>query len=225
MVTSGASLASGSTIAVGWIIGAALRDVSCVAERAHQLGRGRETLAHSRLRDEPPNAFQMAVDVRLEQELIARAHRALEARIVDPEEVDDRVLVRQSLPRLEREDRRRLGHRLDHHDPGHDWAVREMARKERLVDGDVLEREDALSGFAFDHTVDQEEGVTVREVIEDLLDVHCSHRPRSSSASRRSSARILSAVRSSPRSNATVRRHSRLSVAGITLTKKYSLSI
>ena len=52
-----------------------------------------------------------------------------------------------------------------------------------------------LPGSQLEHAVDQQERVAVRQVLQDLLDVHRVHRSRSSSASRRSSARIRSAMR------------------------------
>src|SRR5204863_9095447 len=53
--------------------------------------------------------------------------------------------------------------------------VREVTGKERLVRRDVLHRDDALARLALLHPVDHDEGIALRQVREDCVDVHLSH--------------------------------------------------
>ena len=65
-----------------------------------------------------------------------------------------------------------LGDGFDHEDAGHDGVVGEVAREVRLVDGDVLDGDDALLRLHLDDAVDEQERVAVREDGHDLDDVH-----------------------------------------------------
>ena len=55
--------------------------------------------------------------------------------------------------------------------PGHHGPAREVAAEERLVDGDVLERDDPLARLDLQHPVDQQERIAVRQHRQDPLDV------------------------------------------------------
>jgi hypothetical protein len=84
--------------------------------------------------------------------------------------------------------------------------VRIVARKEGLVHADVLQRRDPLAGNHLQHAVDQQDRIAVRQVFENLVDVHAgidgsacpcfAHDFFSNAASRCSRARILSAIAS-----------------------------
>ena len=65
-----------------------------------------------------------------------------------------------------------LGDGFDHEDAGHDGVAGEVALEELLVDGDVLDGDDALVGLHLDDAVDEEEGVAVRQEGHDFEDVH-----------------------------------------------------
>src|SRR5712691_2857659 len=142
------------------------------AQRAQDLRFGGERVADARLRSELPQAAGLPLERHLEQQLVARDDRPLEARLVDSREVVDGPVVRFGAERPERQYGRGLSQRLDDHDPGHDRLVREMAGKERLVDGDVLDREEPLARLAFEHPIHQKHGIAVRQVLQDLADVH-----------------------------------------------------
>jgi hypothetical protein len=53
-----------------------------------------------------------------------------------------------------------------------------MSLEERLVDGDVLEADDAGAPFHLEDPVHEEEGIPVRKRAKDLLDVHRAIRYR-----------------------------------------------
>ena len=65
-----------------------------------------------------------------------------------------------------------LGDGFDHEDAGHDGVAGEVALKKLLVDGDVLDGDDALARLHLEDAVDKEEGVAVRQEGHDFEDVH-----------------------------------------------------
>ena len=67
--------------------------------------------------------------------------------------------------RQEREQRGGLRQRFEHQHARHHRPVREVAVEERLVDRDVLERDDALALLQLQHAVDQQERIAVRQVL------------------------------------------------------------
>ena len=64
-----------------------------------------------------------------------------------------------------------MGDGLDHEDAGHDGVVGEVALEVGLVDGDVLDGDDAFGAFDLEDAVDEEEGVAMGEDRHDLEDV------------------------------------------------------
>jgi hypothetical protein len=50
--------------------------------------------------------------------------------------------------------------------------VRKVAHEERLIDGHIFERLDALAFFELQHTVHQQKGVTVWQLLQDLMNIH-----------------------------------------------------
>src|SRR5690606_38045519 len=98
--------------------------------------------------------------------------RPLEAHVVDAGEVHHRVLVGLHAAALERQQRGRLRHRLDDQHAGHDRMMREVTGEERFGHRHVLQRHHALALLHLDHPVDQQEGIAMREILEDFVDVH-----------------------------------------------------
>jgi hypothetical protein len=62
-----------------------------------------------------------------------------------------------------REHRRHLHERLDHQHAGHHRIAGEVSLEERFVDGDVLQGASAQPGLVFDHPVDEQPGIAVRQ--------------------------------------------------------------
>ncbi len=77
--------------------------------------------------------------VDLQQQLVARQHRAPETRLVDAREVELRILVRVDAGRDETQDARRLRQCFEDDHARHDRAAREVPREELLVRSDVLQ--------------------------------------------------------------------------------------
>jgi hypothetical protein len=50
--------------------------------------------------------------------------------------------------------------------------MRKVTDEIRLIDGDVLQRLDRLAGIDGQHTIHQEDGVAVRQLLQDLVNVH-----------------------------------------------------
>ncbi len=67
--------------------------------------------------------------------------------------------------------RRRLRHRLDDGDAGHDRRAGEMALEMRLVEGDVLDAGGGFRAVDVDHPVDQQERIAVRDDPLDQVDI------------------------------------------------------
>ena len=134
-------------------------------------------------------------------------HGLLEAGRVDAREVEERPVAFLRLQRHEGEDRAGLRQRLDDQHARHHRMAREVAHEERLVDRDVLQRDDALARHELEHAVDEDDRIAVRQLPHDLLDVHlhdcfpCRSRDSSCrSRSRRSSSlRMMTATRSQSR--------------------------
>src|SRR6478735_8639610 len=170
-LTPASSSALGSTSAVGWTLAMPRCASGDAAHRAHQVGLAGDLVADAGPGGELVDAGAGAVEGDLQRQLVARFHRPLEARVVDADEIDDRVLVEAGADRRKRQQRGRLRQRLEHQHARHHRAVREVADEVRLVDGDVLQRLDGL-GVHRQHPVDQQDRVAVRQLLQDLMDVH-----------------------------------------------------
>jgi methylaspartate ammonia-lyase len=139
---------------------------------AHQLGLDGQLAVHGGARRVLVDGALLARDRRLEDQLVARLHHALEARAVDAGEVVQARAVRLLAFRRERQQRRGLGQRLQHQHARHHRTVREVPVEERLVDRDVLQRLDAHVLLELEHAVDEQERIAVRQLLDDLVDVH-----------------------------------------------------
>ena len=126
----------------------------------------------SATRRELPDAAQRALQRRLQDQLVAGLDRAAEARLVDADEVQRALLVRVHAGGDEGEDARGLRQRFEDHHARHHRPMREVAREERLVDRDVLERADRLARHALEHAIHQQEGIAMRQPAHHLVDVH-----------------------------------------------------
>ena len=115
---------------------------------------------------EAPDGFERALDLRGEDELIAGLDRLAEARLVDADEVEASLIVRNDVRAQEAEDACRLRERLDDHDARHDRPAGEMPRNEQLVAGDILERTDPLAGVVLEYAVDEQKGVAMRQPLD-----------------------------------------------------------
>src|SRR5690606_23253546 len=62
--------------------------------------------------------------------------------------------------------------RFQDDDARHHGTMRKMAREEWLVHGDVLERANRFPGMAFEHSIDQQEWITMGKPPHHLVDVH-----------------------------------------------------
>ena len=139
--------------------------------RDHHLRAGHFGVADEAHGRELPDAAQAALERRGEDELVARLDRLAEARLVDADEIEARVLVGHHVRGEEREDARGLRERLDDHDARHHGPVREMPGEERLVERDVLDGANALALRAFEHAVDEQERIAMRQLPHDAHDV------------------------------------------------------
>jgi hypothetical protein len=63
-----------------------------------------------------------------------------------------------------------LGDGLHYQHAGHDGQAGKMAVEKWLVDGDVLDGDDALFAFEFENTVDEQQRITVRKYLENVVD-------------------------------------------------------
>jgi hypothetical protein len=106
----------------------------------------------------------------LDADLIAGDYGAPEAGAVDAGEDHEGALGVGELG--EDEDAADLGDGFDDEDTGHDGIAREVALEEGLIDGDVLDGDDALFSFDLEDAVDEEERVAMGEDGHDAIDVH-----------------------------------------------------
>src|SRR4029453_11347750 len=163
--------ALGSTTAVGWICVMPMLS-SDGAHGAHELGLAGQFLAHAGNAVELENARLRAAQGHIHHQLVAGSNRTLETGGVDAGEVVNGLFIECDVQGCERQQRRGLGHGFQHQHARHHGPVREVANEKRLVDRHVLERLDALAFFDFEHAVHQQKGIAMRQLLEDLVDVH-----------------------------------------------------
>jgi len=108
----------------------------------------------------------------LDAQLIAGNHGAPKPGALDPGEKYQLALA--VLHFGEQQDSASLGHRLDDQDTRHHWEARKVSGKERFIDGDIFDRDDALAARKVNHAVDQQERKTMREDALDIVDVQRS---------------------------------------------------
>ena len=120
------------------------------------------------------DASARAIGRYLDDQLIARDDRTLEARIVDASEVIQRIGIRAIVAaRIRQQQRRGLRHSFEHQHARHDRPVREMPPEEWFVDRDVLQGLEPLVGhFDFKNTVDQQKRIAMRQSLHHLENIH-----------------------------------------------------
>src|ERR1700687_4071306 len=98
-----------------------------VAQRGKQLRLGNQHVTDARPHRELADAADQPKLRRLEHELIAGKHFALEPRVIDTCEKDERLVVRSAAQRLIEEDHRYLRQRLDDKDTRHHRVAGKMS--------------------------------------------------------------------------------------------------
>src|SRR6266550_1223183 len=104
-------------------------------------------------------------------QLISRKHRTTESGALDSGE--NHQLVSSIFDFGEQQCAAGLGNRFDDQHSWHDWQVWEMAGKERLIYGDILDGDDALFSCDLYHTVDHQKRKAVGQDAENVIDVQC----------------------------------------------------
>src|SRR3979409_734141 len=121
-----------------------------VAQRGKQLRLCHAHVTDARPHRELTDAADQPKLSRLEHELVAGKYLALEPRVIDTCEKDERLVVRSAPQCLIDQDNRHLRQLLDDQDPWHHRVAGKMSLKKRFADGDVLDRLDVLAGGALD---------------------------------------------------------------------------
>src|SRR5437016_14673153 len=143
-----------------------------VAQCGKQLRFGNQHLTDARPHRELADPADQPKLGRLEHQLITRKYLALEPRVIDTCEKDERLVVRSAPQRLIDQNHRYLRQRLDDKDPWHHRVAWKMSLEKRFADGDVLDRFDVLAGSALDDLVDEQKWRPMRQITHDLLDIH-----------------------------------------------------
>src|SRR3972149_4298891 len=130
----------GSTTAVGWMFAN-----SVVQDHRGVNGFRDEHAVHLRFAAKFPDVAAVVLPGHMGMQLIARKHRLAETGVLHGHEKDE-VALGAFAQRVNDHDRRRLRHRLDEQNAGHDRLAREMALEVRLVDGNVLDPDGAGAG-------------------------------------------------------------------------------
>jgi hypothetical protein len=144
--------------------------VSDGAHGAHQFGLAGHLIAHAAHALELEDAAAHAVDRDVQNQLVARLHRALETRTVDAGEVVT-VLSSGTRPWCRTPAGRRLGQRFQHQHARHDRAVREVPGEKGSLNVTFLMALMRLLS-SLEHLVHQQERVAVRQLLENLVNVH-----------------------------------------------------
>ncbi len=146
-------------------------------------GQGRDLQQQTRLRRARVAHLHVALEAdevaapvhqaHLEPQLVAGHHRPPELRVV---EADDADLERAGVGRrLQQEDAGGLGERLEDEDTRHDGLPREVAGKEVLGAGDVLERDEPPRAVVLDDAVDEHERVLGGQLPDEPSDLAGAH--------------------------------------------------
>src|SRR6056297_2198980 len=175
--TSSAIVAPAPTIALGWTMDGSVPGALGIGPgRAEHFAAGDALVIDAGFGLVQPHAAHHALLANVEMELIAGYHGAVEARLVDLDQVEKLLRAAGLFARKVRQTTGSLGHRLQDQHAGHDWMPREMALKEMFVDRHVLDRMNPGRVFhrPIQHPIDQQERVTVRQKAEDVFDVDAS---------------------------------------------------
>jgi hypothetical protein len=107
----------------------------------------------------------------LKSYLISRQYGPAKPCAINPGKIQE-LLLGALVHRPHQQDASDLRHRLDDQYAGHNRLAWKVTLKECLVDGDVLEPYDPLSGLDFQDSIDQKEGVTMRKHLLNVSDIH-----------------------------------------------------
>ena len=151
-------------MAVGWIMG---NNSRLLTNRGKQDGFGRKLGIDPYFTFHFPDARLAADDLHDNPHLITRNDRPAKLGLIYSHEVDE-CFAEVSVLFKQPEYGTCLGHRLDRQNAGHDGRAWKMTVEERLIDGDVLQRNDAFVGVDLNDTVHQEKRMPVRKNPHDL---------------------------------------------------------
>src|SRR5574343_126085 len=98
-----------------------------------------------------PRTTQLALDLDMQVQLVARHHRTLETGLIDTGKIEHVALRRFLILGLERQDAGRLGQRLHDQHARHHRMVRKMPDEEGFIDGDVFVGMNRLARLESDH--------------------------------------------------------------------------
>src|SRR6056297_101957 len=175
--TSSAIVAPAPTIALGWTMDGSVPGALGIGPgRAEHFAAGDALVIDAGFCLVQPHAAHHALLANVEMELIAGYHGAVEARLVDLDQVEKLLRPAGLFARKVRQTTGSLGHGFQDQHARHHRVARKMALEKMLVDGHVLDRVDLGRIFhrPVDHPVDQQERIPVRQKAEDVLDVDAS---------------------------------------------------
>jgi hypothetical protein len=113
----------------------------------------------------------------LQHQPIARNDGALETDFVETHQIVGFPFAQHARGRFGGEQAGRLGQCFDDQDPGHNGLLWKVPREKWFVVGYVLVRQQTLSGFADDYSIDQQKRVAMREVLLYLLNIQIHFLP------------------------------------------------
>jgi hypothetical protein len=102
--------------------------------------------------------------------LITRNNRTTQARLINSRQEGHIVFALFGSTFEQSEDRAGLRHRFNGENAWHDRRTRKMSVEERLIDRDVLQRDNSLVGIDFDDTIHQQKRIAMRKDPHDLGD-------------------------------------------------------
>src|SRR5690606_29544779 len=119
---------------------------------------------------ETPQARTARRELDAKDQLIARAHRAFETRLLDAREIEHRAVLLLA-DELEHEQAAGLRERFDDQHARHYRKIRKVPREERLVDRHVLQRDERARHRDLEHSVDEQEWIAMRQPLRDRGDI------------------------------------------------------
>src|SRR5699024_2672905 len=128
-----------------------------LAGYGHHLGTAGQFIPYPGLGIKTPQALFGRTDLELQNQLIAGHDASFETSLVNSGKVDDGAAFSIHGPHAKNEPR--LSQSFQNQNARHHGMSREMARKERLVEGYILERSNRFSGLAIQYPVHQQERI------------------------------------------------------------------
>src|SRR5579863_3448838 len=118
---------------------------------------------------QPSRGLPEGEDFDFDSQLIARNHRPPEPRALNSGKYQQLVVAIADF--FEEQNGAGLRHRLNNQDARHDRISGKVPVEERLVDGDILDGDNALGALDLDYAIEQKHGIAMRQQFQNAANI------------------------------------------------------